>query len=466
MLFNQIEFILFFAVSLLFLGLVKNNRLQKLFLLAGSYYFYGYWDWRFLGLIFLLTVINYLAGLLLEKESGPRIRKWTIGVCLFASFSILGFFKYYNFFVDSLNSLFGGSGVRFGSLRVLLPVGISFYTFQTLSYSLDVYRNKLKACRSFSDFSLFVSFFPQLVAGPIVRASDFLPQLESRRTLSKERAYLGFRQFVFGLFKKVFIADKVSFFVDYVFGNVEIWDSATIWIAVLGYAIQIYCDFSGYSDMAIGVARIMGYDFNKNFNHPYNATSITEFWRRWHISLSTWLRDYLYIPLGGNRKGPRRTYINLLITMLLGGLWHGAAWTFVVWGGLHGLALGVHKWFKERGWLDFGMPLGLKHFLGWALTMLVVLVGWVLFRSESFADAIIVYQKMFTPCDGVSWYYPFALGAVVFLAVSHGIHLFPWGRFVYLPAHRWYTPIILFILIMLVIGYYPKSFTPFIYFQF
>jgi alginate O-acetyltransferase complex protein AlgI len=356
-----------------------------------------------------------------------------------------------------------------GTLRIILPAGISFFTFQTLSYTIDVYRKDLRECRSLPDLALFIAFFPQLVAGPIVRAAEFMPQLETPRTLSWRQAYVGLRIFVFGFFKKVFLADRLAPFVETVFSNAGAFDGATVWLGVLAYAVQIYCDFSGYSDMAIGMARIMGYEFSINFNTPYIARSIQEFWHRWHISLSTWLRDYLYIPLGGSRHGRARTYINLMVTMLLGGLWHGASWAFVFWGGLHGAALALH-----RGWCEWR---GKKHtaggggFLsglaGWSATMLIVLVGWVFFRAGSFEQAGVVLNKMFIPGDGVRWIHPFALTAVLALAAQHSSLFLPKRpAWMDLPVTHWITPAALVLLFGVSILFYPTGFTPFIYFQF
>jgi alginate O-acetyltransferase complex protein AlgI len=468
MVFTQIEFIIFLAVVMSFLIVVKHHRTQKLFLLAASFYFYAYWDWRLLFLMIFCISVNYTIGILLKGDKSPSYRKVLLITNLIVCLGILGFFKYYNFFTDSLSSLLSPLGLRITTLRILLPIGISFYTFRLLSYTIDVYRRTLKPCTDFFDFALFVSFFPPLIAGPIVRASDFLCQLETPRQISWQRAFLGFRQFVFGFFKKVFIADRLAFFVDTGFQNAGIMDSATTWLVVIAYTVQIYCDFSGYSDMAIGVARVMGYDFNENFNHPYISTSITEFWRRWHISLSTWLRDYLYIPLGGNRKGPRRMYVNLMITMVLGGLWHGAAWTFVLWGTIHGVALVIHKmlmpYLKFDGISDVGRAI--QKAAGWFVTMLVVCIAWVFFRSSTFSQALLMLRQMFMPQGGYGWYYPFAIGIIIYMIISHGISATRFDVLKQMPADKWYTPVTLFSLLYIAIIFYPGKFQPFIYFQF
>lgn len=469
MLFTQIEFYLFFGALVAALAAIRNFALRKLLLLAASYYFYAYWDWRLAGLLMACTVVNYGIAGALARSTQPSLRKGMITLSIVYSLGILGFFKYFNFFVDSLKSLVGAPLDHFDTLDIILPVGISFYTFQTLSYTIDVYRGTLAHRRKFTDFALFVAFFPQLVAGPIVRASEFLPQLDKATPLTWPRLYDGFRQFVFGLFKKVFIADQLAQIVDFSFDNSEALSGITLWVAVLAYAVQIYCDFSGYSDMAIGAARILGFDLSINFNHPYIATSIRDFWRRWHISLSSWLRDYLYIPLGGNRLGPRRTYINLMLTMILGGLWHGAAWTFVFWGALHGTALCIDRALGSRKGKAIqrisstSVP---KRLVGWLTTLLVVIVGWTLFRAQSFESALNILSKMFTLADGVHWIHPFAIGIVFLFAVHHAVIATGRGAMLELRPDSIRAPAVLFTMIWLVLAFYPKGFQPFIYFQF
>jgi alginate O-acetyltransferase complex protein AlgI len=472
MLFTQIEFFVLFAAVFTAVILVKNHRAQKAILLVASYYFYSYWDWRFAGLLFSCTAINWwLAARMVQTES-QRTKKILICLSVGYSLTVLGFFKYFNFFVDSFRALAGIDPDHSSTLDIILPAGISFYTFHTLSYTIDVYRGKLKTCKRLSDFALYVAFFPQLVAGPIVRASEFLPQLETPRTLSWARAYDGFRQFTLGLFKKVFIADRIAAFVDPGFENADSLNGITLWLVVIAYAVQIYCDFSGYSDMAIGIARTMGYDFSRNFDHPYLATSIQDFWRRWHISLSSWLRDYLYVPLGGNRHGPFRTYLNLFLTMVLGGLWHGANWTFVIWGAWHGIALAFDRLLtgKDKGSpphaLTRRLPGFLRPLLGWALTMLIVLVGWVFFRSPDVETALSILGRMASLSDGIAWYHPFAIGILLFIAGYHALLAAGKGHWFELKPDTIRTPAILLTLIWLVIAYYPREFQPFIYFQF
>jgi len=475
MLFTQIEFAVFYAIVLLFMIVVRSNNARKWWLLGASMYFYGYWDVRFLALLAFSTVIDFYVALAIERTEDPVWRKRWLIVSLCTNLGVLGFFKYFNFFISSAGAILAPLGFEVQTLNIVLPIGISFFTFQTLSYTIDIYCREIPACRSLRDFAMFVAFFPQLVAGPIVRARDFLPQLNSLRPLSFERGLHGFRQFTLGLFKKIFIADGLSGFVNSVFAGPELFDGATVWLAVIGFSIQIYCDFSGYSDMAIGLARVLGYDFPENFRMPYLATSVADFWHRWHISLSTWLRDYLYIPLGGSRGGERRTYINLMLTMLLGGLWHGAAWVFVIWGGLHGAALGINRMWSLRESARNKEPkhplaTGIETLASWVATMLVVIVGWVFFRSTDggLPQALTVLDKMFLhPLQGVSWIHPFVVGIIGLMALLHalaGANVFPRAR--RLPLGAWYTPVVIFLMLWVIVVFPAKEFAPFIYFQF
>lgn len=467
MLFTQIEFALFFLIVALFCGVVRNHRLKKVFLLAASYYFYAYWDWRFAGLLLLSSGVDYAVGFGLKRARRDRTRKALVTLSIVTNLGVLFVFKYLNFLIGPLTVALAPLGFHLETLNLILPVGISFFTFQKLSYTVDVYRRNLEPCGSFIDFALFAAFFPQLVAGPIVRAADFLPQLQQPRTMTWHRTFLGARQFILGLFKKVIIADGVSGFVDNVFAHAGAFDCTTTWLSVLAYTAQIYCDFSGYSDMAIGAARVLGYDLCRNFSHPYLATSLSDFWRRWHISLSTWLRDYLYVSLGGNRKGKYRTYANLILTMLLGGLWHGAAWTFAAWGLLHGLGLAVSRRSTEKN----GQPKPTRgnrrsRVLGWIGTMLLVVIGWVVFRSQSFAAAGAMLRQMFLPASGMTWVPVFPILAVSIVAAGHMYSAMGYDLDRTLKPLAWYTPAFLFFLVWLVIVFYPKGFRPFIYFQF
>jgi alginate O-acetyltransferase complex protein AlgI len=383
----------------------------------------------------------------------------------------LFFFKYFNFFVSSFNNALAPLHVDLSTMSIVLPVGISFYTFEKLSYVLDVYRGKLKPCRSLLDFAVLVAFFPRLVAGPIVRPADFLPQLQKATRLSSENFVLGLRLLILGLFKKVFLADRLALFVNPVFENYAVYDSATLWLAVAAYSIQIYCDFSGYSDMAIGAARVMGYELQTNFNFPYLARNMQDFWRRWHISLSSWIRDYVYVPLGGSRGTMRRTALNTLITMFLCGLWHGAAWTFVAWGLFHGAALVCHRGFTldERSSRAPSQPrMVLSGTWGRLTTLLTIGIGWILFRSETFGQAWTILYRMCTLADGTTWFHPFVVSIIAATVLFHLI--VQWDvkalACVHLPAQAWYTPAALFSLLWLVIVFHAQEFHPFIYFQF
>ncbi len=381
MLFNSTVFLGFFAgVYALYLALGRRHRAQNALLLAASYVFYGWWDWRFLGLIGLSTAVDYAVGLALEAPRGPRARRRLLWISVAINLGILGTFKYFDFFAASLVELAGLFGAVPGSvtLDLVLPVGISFYTFQSMSYSIDVYRRRLPATRDPLEFALFVAFFPQLVAGPIERAGRLLPQLARPRTVSAERVHTGLFLISWGYFKKVVVGDNVGRLADHVFANHAVYDSLDLTLGVLAFSVQIYADFSGYSDIARGLARLLGFELTVNFRLPYLAASPSEFWRRWHVSLSEWLRDYVYIPLGGNRCSRRRSLCNLAITMLLGGLWHGAAWTFVIWGAYHAALLGV---FRVASWSR--SPRRLVGAAQTAAVFLLVSAGWMIFRSTS-----------------------------------------------------------------------------------
>lgn len=385
MLFNSLEFFAFFAIVYA-LYLVLPHRAQNRMLLVASYVFYGWWDWRFLSLIAASTVVDYFCGLRLAEDREASHRKRWILLSLTSNLGLLGFFKYYDFFVTSAEAALAGLGVDAAGFRldIVLPVGISFYTFQTLSYTLDIYRGSLKPTRDFLDFALFVAFFPQLVAGPIERASRLLPQVTERRSIRPEQFRDGLYLIGWGLFKKVMIADRCAVIVNQVFANHTAYSSFEQLLAIYAFTFQIYCDFSGYSDIARGLAKLMGFELMLNFNLPYFSRNPSEFWRRWHISLSTWLRDYLYISLGGNRGRAARTYRNLMITMVLGGLWHGAQWTMVLWGAYQGTLLVVHRYYRT---LRPGKPAGERNPIFHALTIFLffqaICFGWLIFRAES-----------------------------------------------------------------------------------
>ena len=384
--FNSWDFWVFFPTVYFLYLLVPKLRFQNLLLLAASYYFYAAWDWKFLSLIIFSTVVDYWCGRGIESAPSHRRKRLLLIVSMVVNLGLLGIFKYYGFFLGGLETLLEplltSLGMAPDSLRldVVLPVGISFYTFQTMSYTIDIYRGQMRPTRDFLNFALFVAFFPQLVAGPIERAKHLLPQVEKPRSLTQDGLTTGAWLIFWGLFKKIVIADNLSPIADQVYADSAQATSAMAYLATVAFAFQIYCDFSAYSDIARGLARMMGFDLMRNFNLPYFATSPSDFWQRWHISLSTWLRDYLYIPLGGNRGGKWATNRNLAITMLLGGLWHGASWNYVWWGAFHGLILIIYnrrEWPAATAWRRVVSQIFMFH---------LTLVGWLLFRSTRRVD--------------------------------------------------------------------------------
>lgn len=386
MLFNSYVFCLvFLPLALLGWWWLPGTRLRLGFLTLASYLFYGWWDWRFIPLMLLSTSADYFAGGYLARNERAGRRRACLILLLAFNLGILGIFKYFDFFTGTLNGLGAllGVPVDLPLLHLVLPVGISFYTFNSISYTIDIYRGRLAPARGFLEFAAFVSMFPHLIAGPIVRYADMAPQLERVPPRLETAAWVtGIWFLVLGLAKKVLVADALAEqIVTPLWHQWASLDSGEAWLATLGYTLQIYFDFSGYSDMAVGLAFLLGFRFPQNFNSPYRAASIAEFWRRWHMSLSYWIRDYLYVPLGGSERGAARAVRNLLVVMFLGGLWHGAAWTFVVWGLYHGLLLGAHAWCRRHGLVPHIAPLGAL------LTFVLVMLGWVLFRSTSIAEA-------------------------------------------------------------------------------
>jgi len=475
MLFPTLTFGLFFLVVFaLSWGLDPFPEARKLFLIAASYFFYGWWDWRFLGLIALSSAINYLAGLAMGQAEADRRRKQIVALAVVLNLGILGFFKYYGFFLQSLSDLLFNLGWQrdLPMMEIILPVGISFFTFQGISYIMDVYRRDIPPERSATNLFLYISLFPQLVAGPIVRAAQFMPQLARRPKLDRALVSLGFVLILTGLFKKMVIANYLAGdIVDPVFFDPAAHDAIDLVVAVYGYAVQIYCDFSGYSDIAIGVAALLGYRFRWNFNQPYRAASLQEFWRRWHISLSTWLRDYLYIPLGGSRLGTFKTYRNLFLTMLLGGIWHGAAWTFIIWGLLHGGMLIIERLAATN--LPAAKPMGAQQaWLGRGLRVVLtfnfVCLAWIFFRAESFSAATDYLAGLARWTDNVQYASPFLLALI---AASLAAHFLP-GELVRRTAHRLeavpaqWLGLILGLGIFLIWAVAPEGVAPFIYFQF
>jgi len=403
--FNSIDFVIFLPIVFFIYWFITNKslKLQNFFLVIASYVFYGWWDWRFLSLILFSTFIDYSVGILLSKQRADYKRKIFLLVSIVVNITFLGFFKYYNFFVENFVSIFTFFGVKFdiNHLNIILPVGISFYTFQTMSYSIDVYYNKIEPTKDFIAFAAFVSFFPQLVAGPIERAKNLLPQFQVSRKFLYEAAVDGCRQILWGFFKKIVVADTCARYSDIIFNNYAEYNGIILIFGAFFFAIQIYGDFSGYSDIAIGVSKLFGFKLMKNFAFPYFSRDVAEFWRRWHISLTTWFRDYVYIPLGGSKKGTTKSVRNTLIIFLLSGFWHGADWSFILWGllnALYFLPLLLMK--KNRIYTDTAaagcvLP-NPKELLGIMVTFFLISFAWIFFRSASAYDSFMYISRIFT----------------------------------------------------------------------
>ena len=466
MLFPTVEFALFFAIVFgVAWSLSDRPRSWRWAMLGASYLFYGWWDWRFVSLIILSSLVNHAAAREIARRTG-RARDALIWLAVAFNLGLLGWFKYYGFFVTSVEGALARVGLTTGLplLDIVLPVGISFFTFQALSYVIDVYRGTIEPVGRL-DFAVYLAFFPQLVAGPIVRASEFLPQLERRRRLDADAASRAAVLICGGLFKKVVVSSALGvWIVDPVFAVPAQHSSAEILFAAYGYAIQIYADFSAYSDIAIGIALLLGFRFPDNFDRPYAALSIRDFWRRWHMTLSRWLRDYLYIPLGGSRKGRVRTYVNLLITMVLGGLWHGAAMTFIAWGALHGAALAVER---ALG-LGATQASGVSALVRRLVTFHVVCAGWIFFRADTFGSAATMFERLVTAPGPAPLVTP---GVVMLILFMLGVQLMPrdlglrFGReFGRLPLPAQGAFVGVFIFLVVAIG--PRGVSPFIYFRF
>ena len=477
MLFNSIEFAIFLPVVFLLYWFVFNRNLkwQNLFVVVVSYVFYGWWDWRFLLLIAFTSLCSYGSGLLIDKfRDTPRKAKVVNALNIVVNLLILGAFKYYDFFATSFANLFLGGKTEGLLLHVILPVGISFYTFQALSYSIDVYRGKLEPTRDIVQFFAYVSFFPQLVAGPIERATNLLPQFAKPRSFDYETGVGGLRQILWGLFKKMVVADNCALYVDQVFSTYHQQSGSTLLLAAVFFAFQIYGDFSGYSDIAIGTAKLFGIKLMRNFNIPYFSRDIAEFWRRWHISLTTWFRDYLYIPLGGSRCSKAKIVRNTFVIFLVSGLWHGANWTFLAWGAYHALLFlplilsGKNRKYRDTVAEGRLLP-SLKEAVQMLLTFFLVTVGWIIFRAESVGQAFSFFAGI---CDPSLFSLPFlyvgtkraALFALLMLVVEW---LFKEKRFALDFAGKpGWIPIVVCYSLMLVILEFAAHSQSFIYFQF
>lgn len=478
MLFNSIDFTIFLPLvfSLYWLINDKSLKLQNILIVASSYVFYGWWDWRFLSLIFFSTTIDYIIGKKLKKENLDSKRKILLWISIIVNIGFLGFFKYYNFFLESFTSAFSffGAEITSNSLNIILPVGISFYTFQTLSYTIDTYKRKIEPTNDFISFAAFVSFFPQLVAGPIERASHLLPQFYKRRSFDYHKAVDGMRQILWGLFKKVVIADNAAEIANIIFNNSDNFNGSTLILGAVMFSFQIYGDFSGYSDIAIGTSRLFGFDLKQNFATPYFSRSIAEFWRRWHISLSSWFRDYLYIPLGGGRGGNLMRIRNTFIIFVVSGFWHGANWTFIIWGVINACyILPSIVLRKNRNNLDIVAAERLlpsfKEFSSILITFFLTVLAWVFFRSDNINHALQIMSHIFS----MSLFKPLEVKPLFITALILFFTIIEWfGRFgeyglqkifVKQPVYmRWSF---YFILIFCIILFSGKA-QEFIYFQF
>ena len=397
MLFNSFEFAIFLPIVFLLYWFVFNKtiKLQNLFLLIIGYIFYGWWDWRFLFLIAFSTIFDFTIGILLEKTTELQKRKLLFAASCIVNIGLLGFFKYFNFFIDNFISAFESIGYHIPavSLKIILPVGISFYTFQSLSYTTDVFRRKMKPTTDFVSFAAFISFFPQLVAGPIERAFNLLPQFHKKRLFDLNLAVKGMRQILWGLFKKIVIADTLSTYVDAIFNSYEVLPGSTLLLGAIYFAVQIYCDFSGYSSIAIGTARLFGFTLLQNFSYPYFSTNVSQFWGKWHISLTSWFRDYVYIPMGGSRGSLTKTIFNTLFVFALSGFWHGANWTFVIWGLLNGLYLIPNLILKNKKVISENNVFGIFSML---FTFGLITFSWIFFRSNNLAQAFQYINGLFS----------------------------------------------------------------------
>lgn len=483
--FASLEFFIFLPVAFGLYYIGKSTRWQNFVLVAASYFFYGWWDYRFCLLMLSSSLFDYFGGLAIATFRNERPRKVALCATLALNLLLLGFFKYFNFFADSLAIAIAAAGfeINTSTLSIILPIGISFYTFQTMSYTLDVYRGVTPSQKNLLDYLAFVSFFPQLVAGPIERARNLLPQFKLVRSFSRHEAENGCRLILWGLFKKMVLADNLAALVDPAFASPDQATGASLFLATVGFAFQIYCDFSAYSDIATGAAALFGIRLMRNFDTPYFSRSVGEFWRRWHISLSTWFRDYLYVPMGGSRLGIGITIRNLLLTFLLSGLWHGAAWKFVLWGALHGFYLSAACWFRGRNWEKHSADnnLGINPKLGWIdlpsilWTFGLVCAGWILFRADSVSDAGFIFRRIasgaftglfYSELCGLVVQHSAILGALAFF-----VGLEWWNRDVRNPmplparsaALRWLVYTALFWAVIL---FGTKQTADFIYFQF
>jgi len=467
MLFNSTDFLIFFGVFLLGYLLTQGNLfLRNLLVVVSSYVFYSWWDPRFTVLLLFTSVVDFVVARLLDQPPVEARGRVFLAASIVLNLGVLGVFKYFNFFRESFQSLLTTLGVetQWAGWNVVLPVGISFYTFQSMSYVVDVYRRQMPACHDWLRFLAYVSFFPQLVAGPIERGARLLPQFCRRLTITFADVEQGIWLAIWGMFKKVVLADNLAPLVELVYQQ-PTTSGPMVVLGTIAFGLQIYCDFSGYCDIACGVAKLLGFNLMLNFNLPYSATSLRDFWRRWHISLSTWLRDYLYVPLGGNRESQARTYVNLGITMLLGGLWHGASLTFVLWGLWHGLGLMANRWWEQRSRRH---PSRCPAWLGWLATQAFVLYGWMLFRAVSL-DQAIAFSGAWWNLSVPGWWFPYVKNLAVLAAPLAAMQLWQWrsGNLnAALRLPRWTRAALQAAMVLTIVAFWEPESSPFIYFQF
>lgn len=474
MLFNSFEFAIFLPIVFLLYWFVFNKsiKLQNLFLLIVGYIFYGWWDWRFLFLIAFSTLFDFTIGIQLNKTNHAQKRKWLFIASCIVNIGLLGFFKYFNFFIDNFIIAFQSIGYQVSpvTLKIILPVGISFYTFQSLSYTTDIYRKKMNPTKDLISFAAFISFFPQLVAGPIERAYHLLPQFHIKRYFDKELAIIGMRQILWGLFKKIVIADTLSGYVDQIFASYDTLPGSTLALGSIYFAVQIYCDFSGYSSIAIGTAKLFGFELMQNFNYPYFSTNVTQFWRRWHISLTSWFRDYVYIPLGGNKGTLSKTIFNTLFVFTLSGFWHGANWTFIIWGLLNGLYLipNLIVGYNKKTKASNENTINVYAFINMLVTFSLITFTWIFFRSANVSQAFNYISNLFSKS---LFTYPVQHGMAMTFPLITILFTIEWFRYFNIKALqpknipvflRW---IIYLILIIGCLAFFKQN-QSFIYFQF
>ena len=465
--FISFEFLILLLVLLGSLVVFKHPLIRKWILLLASCVFYAWWDWRFLGLLVVVILFDYYLSRLMVETVDTKRRNALLWFSIVINLGVLGFFKYFNFFIDNLNVVTGLLGWQVGTLNIILPIGISFYTFEKLSYVIDVHKGVVKPANSLLDYAIFITFFPRLVAGPIMRARGFLPQLERGIHLDLNNLFEGIQLFLRGMLKKVVVADNLALAVSQIYNAPSVFSSPTVWIAVLAYSVQVLYDFWGYTDMARGIGRMLGFELPINFNLPYTAQSITEFWNRWHISLSSWFRDYVFFPLERRRLKWLGQPLNLFIVFLLSGLWHGASWNFIVWGGLHGIYLALERllvWAKpiQYPWTSY------KAWVRAFLVFILLTITWIPFRSPDWQTTLLIFKKLlFVDMQySIEWYYGWAMLAIPLVVAGGWIaRRFEWSWPIF-PIQRSYTLAFILFEILVIFFFAPVNLSPFIYFQF